>query len=45
MDYRMIRRSDGGMAGGVLAQSQEMQDSGALPTSTLPGHSTIHLHI
>lgn len=30
-DYRMIRRSDGGMAGGVLALSQEMQDSGALP--------------
>lgn len=31
MDYRMIRRSDGGMAGGVLALSQEMRDGGALP--------------
>lgn len=31
IDYRMIRRSDGGMAGGVLALSQEMQDGGALP--------------
>lgn len=29
MDYRMIRRSDGGMAGGVLALSQEMLDGGA----------------
>ena len=31
MDYRMIRRSDGGMAGGVLALSQQMQDGGARP--------------
>ena len=31
MDYLMIRRSGGGMAGGVLALSQEMQDGGALP--------------
>ncbi|WP_343346447.1 VOC family protein [Sphingomicrobium sp. XHP0239] len=31
MDYRMIRRSDGGMAGGVLALSQDMLDGGARP--------------
>ena len=31
MDYRMIRRSDGGMAGGVLALSREMLDGGARP--------------
>ena len=31
MDYRMIRRSDGGMAGGVFALSRQMQDGGARP--------------
>ncbi|WP_370309994.1 VOC family protein [Sphingobium abikonense] len=31
MDYRMIRRSDGGHAGGVLALSRAMQDGGARP--------------
>lgn len=31
MDYRMIRRSDGGNAGGVLALSHEMTAGGALP--------------
>ena len=31
MDYRMIRRSDGGMAGGVLALSREMLEGGARP--------------
>ncbi len=32
MDYRMIRRSDGGNAGGVLGISAEMQAHGARPT-------------
>ena len=31
MDYRMIRRSDGGTAGGVLALSREMLEGGARP--------------
>lgn len=31
MDYRMIRRADGGMAGGVLALTPEMQSGGAKP--------------
>ena len=31
MEYRMIGRSDGGMAGGVLTLTQEMQDGGARP--------------
>lgn len=32
MDYRMIKRSDGGMAGGVLGLTSEMQAHGARPT-------------
>lgn len=32
MDYRMIQRSDGGSAGGVLALTAEMQAGGAGPT-------------
>ena len=31
VDYRMICRSDGGMAGGVLALSRQMLDGGARP--------------
>ncbi|MBV9252504.1 MAG: VOC family protein [Acetobacteraceae bacterium] len=31
MDYRMIQRSDGGMAGGVLKMSQDMIDHGGKP--------------
>lgn len=31
MDYRMINRSDGGMAGGVLRLSEEMASHGAKP--------------
>lgn len=31
MDYRMIQRSDGGSAGGVLRLSKEMQQHGARP--------------
>ena len=31
MDYRAIQRSDGGMAGGVLAMSRDMIDNGAKP--------------
>lgn len=31
VDYRMIHRSDGGHAGGVLQLSREMQDGGARP--------------
>ena len=31
MDYRMIRRSDGGNAGGVLGLTREMEDGGARP--------------
>lgn len=31
MDYRMIQRSDGGIAGGVLTMSQDMIDHGARP--------------
>lgn len=31
MDYRMIKRSDGGFAGGLLALSPEMIDGGAKP--------------
>lgn len=31
MDYRAIERSDGGMAGGVMAMSQDMIDHGAKP--------------
>lgn len=31
MDYRMIRRTDGGMAGGVLGLTPDMQDGGAKP--------------
>ncbi len=31
IDYRMIGRSDGGNAGGVLALSQEMTEGGAVP--------------
>ena len=31
MDYRMINRSDGGMAGGVLRLTDEMQQHGARP--------------
>lgn len=32
MDYRMIRRSDGGNAGGVMRLTQDMQQHGARPT-------------
>jgi len=32
MDYRMIRRSDGGNAGGVMRLTDEMQQHGARPT-------------
>ena len=32
MDYRMIRRSDGGSAGGVMRLTDEMQQHGARPT-------------
>jgi predicted enzyme related to lactoylglutathione lyase len=32
MDYRMIRRADGGNAGGVLRITEEMQQHGARPT-------------
>lgn len=31
MDYRMIRRADGGYAGGVMAMDKKMQESGARP--------------
>lgn len=31
MDYRMIQRSDGGMAGGVLKLTEEMKSGGARP--------------
>src|SRR4029450_11291049 len=31
-DYRMIGRSDGGFAGGVLGLSEEMRQHGARPT-------------
>jgi predicted enzyme related to lactoylglutathione lyase len=31
VNYRMINRSDGGMAGGLLELTQEMQDGGARP--------------
>lgn len=31
MDYRMINRSDGGMAGGVLRLTEDMQRNGARP--------------
>ena len=31
VNYRMINRSDGGMAGGLLELNQEMQDGGARP--------------
>ncbi|RST29883.1 VOC family protein [Sphingomonas ginkgonis] len=32
LDYRMIRRGDGGNAGGILKLDQAMQDQGAKPT-------------
>jgi predicted enzyme related to lactoylglutathione lyase len=31
MDYRMIQRSDGGLAGGVLKLTSDMQSGGARP--------------
>src|SRR3954454_18587764 len=31
MDYRMIRRADGGFAGGVLRLTADMQEHGARP--------------
>ena len=31
VNYRMINRSDGGMAGGLLELTQEMQQGGARP--------------